>query len=100
MDIVSVDSLLIFKRIFAILWPWDGTAQVHIKKTIYKINIPGPVLLPEAVGPAGRKEGAHPLKGEGDQDAPSGAGFAGTLEPQPHGKSTSPSCFHRCIADA
>lgn len=46
MDIVSVDSLLIFKRIFAILWPWDGTAQVRIKKTIYKINITRTGLAP------------------------------------------------------
>lgn len=45
-DIVSVDSLLIFKRIFAILWLWDGTAQVHIKKTIYKINITRTGLAP------------------------------------------------------
>lgn len=67
MNTASTDSLLIFKSVFAILWAWDGTAQVHIEKTTYKMNIRRTILPPrgsEATRQRGRCTG---LQGEGER---------------------------------
>ena len=50
MNIVSTDSLLIFKGLFAIQWAWAGTAQVYREKTIYKMNIRRAILPPRHSG--------------------------------------------------
>lgn len=51
MNIVSTDSLLIFKGLFAIQWAWAGTAQVYREKTICKMNVMRTILPPRHKGP-------------------------------------------------
>lgn len=99
MDTVSVESLLFYKSVFAILWAWDGTAQVYIKKAVYKISIRRTSLSLRSNGACKAERKVHTFsRGEGREAGWSAWVFRAPCTTATLTSPTSLSCFRMYTA--